>query len=70
MILGRRPGRPFDLAADPGNARPLKAFLADADAVAHGLAVVLDMIEPAFGGIDDDGAGLFPGVVGDIFGAE
>src|SRR5262249_43548601 len=43
---GWRPGRAQLLAADIGRARPLLADPADADRIAHGLAVAEHVIEP------------------------
>src|SRR5690606_34558656 len=44
---------------------PAKAFAPHADAVAHGLAILHDEVEELLLGIDNDGAGLLSGLVGD-----
>ena len=52
----RRPGRVEILAVDLGGAGPLLAGPADADRVAHGLALTDNEIEPALIGLDHDGS--------------
>ncbi|ODT17117.1 MAG: hypothetical protein ABS35_26575 [Kaistia sp. SCN 65-12] len=59
----RRPAGPFGLAPDRDIALPAEALAADADAVAHRLAVALDEIQEFLVRVDDDGAGLLAGVV-------
>src|SRR5690606_6711782 len=54
-----RPGRPFALHGDAGRALPLETFAANADAIAHGLAITQDKVKELFLGIDDHRAGLF-----------
>src|SRR5690606_17165074 len=61
----RRPYRPLALGADARRALPFETFAADADAVAHRLAVAEHEVEMLFAGIDDDRAGLFAGLVVD-----
>src|SRR5690606_405813 len=61
----RGPYRPFSLHGDAGRAGPAKAFAPHADAVAHGLAILHDEVEELLLGIDNDGAGLLSGLVGD-----
>jgi hypothetical protein len=64
--LGRRiPIRPLGLAHDRMHARPGEAFAADADAVAHRLAVAEDEIKEGVRRIDDDGAGRLTRRIGD-----
>src|SRR5690606_34682649 len=65
-VRGRRPGRPFPLVGDVGATGPLEAGGADTDAVAHGHAVVADVVEEAVGGVDDHRAGGFPGRIDDL----
>src|SRR5690606_1735965 len=55
----RMPGRPFLLPGDVGLALPGKALLADADAIAHGLAAGQHVIKEAVRRVDDDRTGLF-----------
>src|SRR4029079_6068741 len=62
---GRRPGRPFGLAGDGLRARPGEAVAADADAVAHRLAVAEHEVEVRIRHIDNDGANRLPGSVVD-----
>jgi hypothetical protein len=70
FALGRMPGRPLGLAANLGDAGPGHGFLADGDAVADRLAVLLDEIEIVIVGIDHDGAGGFLAVIVDDGAAE
>ncbi len=60
---GRRPGRPFGLAADLGDARPGQRFIADGDAVADRLAAIQHVIEIARVGIDHDRSGQLLAVI-------
>ena len=54
-VCGRRPVRPFGLAADDRRAAKIERFLAaDADGVAHCGAARLNEIEPPFADVDDD----------------
>ncbi len=63
-FLRRMPVRPFRHLADALGARPGEPFAADADAVAHGLAVAEHEVEIGIGRVDDDGAGGLPGLEG------
>ena len=59
----RTPVRPFALQCDVRRAVPLETCLADADAVAHRLAVSQYVIEKLRPGIDNDGAGQLVGTI-------
>src|SRR5262249_6554766 len=61
----RRPIRPFTLARDLTDAGPGEAGPANPDAIADRSSVVLDQIEQALIGVDDDGATAFPTVIVD-----
>jgi hypothetical protein len=56
-VRRRRPGRPFDLAVDRECAGALQALASDRHAVAHGRAVIADVVEILGDGIDMDVAG-------------
>ena len=60
----RKPLRPMLLVVDLGLAGPGEAGLADADAVAERVAVVLDEIEELVGGVDDHRPRFLAGDVG------
>ena len=62
----RAPVGPRRLAGDVVGAAPAETFLADADAVAARLAVGHHQVEELLAAIDDDGAGLFLAVIGDL----
>ena len=66
----RRPDRPFLAVLDVGAAGPAEAVLADADAVADGVAALLHEIELSLLQMDDDGAGRLAGLVDDDLAAE
>src|SRR6266581_3721376 len=61
----RRPRRPFLFCGNLFDARPGEAGAADADAVAHRLAVFLHQEQKLVGRIDDDRAGAFLAVIVD-----
>ncbi len=66
----RGPIRPLRLLGDGLGARPGEAVAADADAVAHRLAIAEHQVEIGVRGIDDDGAGRLAGRIGDDLAAE
>src|SRR5258707_8936720 len=63
LTLGRRPSRPFFLAADRGHAGPSLTILAHDRAVANRLAFGQHVVDVARTGIDKDRARRFPPVV-------
>src|SRR6185312_9196791 len=53
-LLRRRPGRVAVFAVDPRHAGPLLASLADANRIAHRMALIENEVKPALAGLDHD----------------
>src|SRR5690606_12068885 len=63
----RSPARPLGLAGDVVLPLPLEAFAADTDAVLHGAALLVDVVEPPLLGVDDDRVRTVWAGIGDVF---
>src|SRR4029079_2333611 len=69
-LLGRRPARPHDFAADIGKAGPSESVAPDRAAEPYRLLVLEHDVKLARRGIDDDGARPVPSYIGNDRAAE